>query len=124
VTHGLLFRNSSRTRPGVQILYLSLCSDQGTNITVHQQRLEMRLPIEDPFEAWGVSLGIYETRDGSGWERAARDLVKEIESLWPGEVLFRGDRGQVIPMPKELQPGDASAPMPSSGDLRSKGGQD
>jgi hypothetical protein len=51
----------------------------------------------------GVSLGIYEVRDGSNWTHDARKLIAELETRWPGKVQFKDGRGRIVPMPDELR---------------------
>jgi hypothetical protein len=100
--NNLSFRNSNLDRPGtVQVLGLSLCNEGGLNIHAIQQHWERAgnsVPEKD-----GVSLNIYEVRDGSNWTHDARKLIAELETRWPGKVQFKDGRGRIIPMPDELR---------------------
>jgi hypothetical protein len=85
--HNLLFRSSSQSKPGVvEMLYLSLCNEQGVNVRVSDQRWASRNYA--PFGKGGTDLGVYELQANSGWERIAQGLVSELDSTWPGRVRF------------------------------------
>jgi hypothetical protein len=85
--HDLSFRNSSQSKPGiVEILYLSLCNDQGVNVRVSDQRWASRNYA--PLVRGGTNLIVYELRADSGWERIAQGLISELDSTWPGRVRF------------------------------------
>jgi len=97
----LSFRNSNRDHPGtVRVLGLSLCNDRGLNIHAIEQHWE-RSGNSVPKD--GVSLGIFELRDGSNWKHAARALIAELEARWPGKVQFKDKLGRIVPMPDELR---------------------
>jgi hypothetical protein len=64
----------------------------------HWERSGNSVPEKD-----GVSLGIYELREGSNWTHAARALIAELEAHWPGKVQFKDGRGRIILEPYELR---------------------
>lgn len=102
--HGLSFRDSSRMSPGVvQVLGLSLCNERGVNIVALEQiwHQTVSVPAKD-----GVTLGIYELHEGSGWQRLARDFIARLQSTWPQRLQFKDLSGHFIPMPQELQGAD------------------
>lgn len=115
-THGLSLRNSSRDQPGVvRVLALSLCTDQGTNIEVIDQRWASKgfVPLID---GRGVPIAVYEQHENASWQPLTRDLLAQFESRWPGMIEFRDGQGHAIPMPKELQggsPNSTDAPRPA-----------
>jgi hypothetical protein len=85
--HDLSFRNSSQSKPGiVEMLYLSLCTDQGVNVRVSDQRWASRNYA--PLVKGGTHLTVYELRADSGWERIAQGLISELDATWPGRVRF------------------------------------
>jgi hypothetical protein len=98
----LSFRNSNHDEPGtVRVLGLSLCNEHGLNIHAleqHWERSGNSVPEKD-----GVSLGIYELREGSNWTHAARALIAELDAHWPGKVQFKDGGGRIIPEPDELR---------------------
>jgi hypothetical protein len=98
----LSFRDSSQTRPAVSVLALSLCDDRGTNISVNEQHWAFG-EFASPISGRGIGILFYEVRVGSGWEVVARDLVSDIESIWPGRIQFRDGNGRIIPKPEELR---------------------
>jgi hypothetical protein len=110
VKRELSFRDSSQTRPDVvSVLTLSLCDDRGTNILVNEQRWALR-DFAPPIAGRGVGITIYEVRVNSGWESIARDLVSDLEAIWPGKVQFRDGNNRIIPMPKGLHGSRPSSP--------------
>jgi hypothetical protein len=100
--HALSFRNSSRTDPGVvHVLGLSLCNENGVNISAIDQRWVPR-NLEPIVPGRGVGVGVYELRENSGWRAHARDLVAVLEAAWPGKVTFRDKDGRLMPKPTDL----------------------
>ena len=84
-THNLSFRNTSKSHPGVaEMLYLSLCNEQGVNVSVIDQRWASR--DYAPLVKGGIHLTVYELRAGSGWAQLAQGLLSELELTWPGQV--------------------------------------
>jgi hypothetical protein len=101
-THALSFRNSSRTDPGVvHVLGLSLCNENGVNISAIDQRWAPR-NFEPIVPGRGIGVGVYELRENSGWKERARELVAVLEAAWPGQVTFRDAGGRVVPKPADL----------------------
>jgi hypothetical protein len=83
----------------VHVLYLSLCSESGVVVFALQQHWMVRdVPDEPP----GISVGVYETKEGSGWRTPARALVAALEERWPGKVTFSDERDRTIPRPAAL----------------------
>ena len=102
-TQGLSFRNTSESRPNVvEILGLSLCSEQGVNIETIEQRWDGRINAPLVTDR-SVGIGVYEVVEDSNWKRLAQDFITQLETAWPGKVEFRDERGRVIPMPEELR---------------------
>jgi len=102
--HHLSFRNSSHASPGVvDMLDLSLCNERGLNIhSLEQVWHQKNVSVPDKR---GVSLGVYELRDGSDWRSEARELIARLEAVWPGRIQFKDNLGRDIPMPEELRSG-------------------
>jgi hypothetical protein len=102
VSHGMLFRNSSSSRPQVKVLGLSACTEQVV-ITVVDQRWASRnyAPL---MAGRGVPVGIYDLTEGSAWRPLARELVAELDSQWPGRVQFRDGGGRLVPRPASQMP--------------------
>jgi hypothetical protein len=101
-SHGMLFRNSSSSRPHVKVLGLSACTEQVV-INVMDQRWASRnyAPL---MPGRGVPVGIYDLTEGNAWRPLARELVDELGSQWPGKVRFRDGGGRFIPSPASLMP--------------------
>jgi hypothetical protein len=102
--HGMSIRNSSLNRADVRILALSLCTEQGTNINVIDQRWASR---DFASLLGGTPITVYELRENSGWQKLAADLLVEIRAAFPEKLEFRGGDGRVIPTPAELENGRA-----------------
>jgi hypothetical protein len=102
--HGMSVTNSSSDRTDVRVLHLSLCTEQGTNIEVIDQRWASR-DFASLFG--GAPIIVYELRENSGWQRLAADLLLEIRAAFPEKLEFRGGDGRVIPTPPELENGRA-----------------
>jgi hypothetical protein len=112
VAHGLSFRNSSREHPNVfRDLSLSLCTEQGTNITARDPRWANK--NFESIYGWGTHVGVYELRENSGWQPFAADLLAEIEAAFPGSVKFRDGRSQMIATPEELLGGHVGRGAPT-----------
>jgi hypothetical protein len=103
--HGMSIRNSSRNQTSVRILALSLCTEQGTNIEVLDQRWAHK-DFASLF-GWGTPIRVYELRENSGWQKLAADLLADIGATFPGKVEFRDGMSRVIPTPPELENGRA-----------------
>lgn len=102
----LSFRNSSgRRSDAVELLYLSLCNDLGTNVKVGEQRWADH-NFENLMKGWGVGVIVYEQQDGSDWTAVTRNLVRALETVWPGKVRFRDSMGRLTPPPAEMMEGD------------------
>lgn len=101
VSHGMLFRNSSSSRPQVEVLGLSACTEQVV-IAVIDQRWASRNYA--PLMPGGMPVRIYDLTDGDAWRPFARELVAELDSRWPGKVRFRDGGGRLIPPPGSLMP--------------------
>jgi hypothetical protein len=100
--HGMSTRNSSLNRSGVRVLSLSLCTERGTNIELHDQRWAHKDFAS--LYGWGAPIiMVYELRESSGWQKLAADLLVEVGAAFPGKVQFRDGQGRrVIPTPPEL----------------------
>jgi hypothetical protein len=104
--NALSLRDSSKpTSDVVRVLALSLCNETGVNIEIREQRWASH-NFEPLIQGRGVSVGVYELREGSGWEDIARDLVGRLEATWPGQLRFRDSLGRTVPIPKKLEPAD------------------
>jgi hypothetical protein len=100
--HGLSLRNTSKSHPDVvQMLYVSLCNEQGVNINLIDQRWASR--GYKPLVGNGVPVSVYELRPGSGWQSLTRGLIGVLEATWPGQVKFKDERGRTIPIPDHLR---------------------
>jgi hypothetical protein len=101
-SHGMLFRDSSSSRPQVKVLGLSACTEQVV-IDVIDQRWASRnyAPL---LAGRGVPVWIYDLADGNEWRPLARELVAALDSQWPGKVRFRDGGGRLIPPPAALMP--------------------
>src|SRR5687768_5789164 len=97
---GLSFRNLSRDTPGVvHVLHLSLCSGSGVIMMANEQHwLVGDVPAEPP----EIAIGVYESKEGSGWRIPARALVAALEERWPGKITFSDERGRTVSKPAEL----------------------
>jgi hypothetical protein len=102
-THGMSFRNSNESDPGVvEALGLSVCTEQGVAISANEQRWT---PSIDPStRGGGVSIAVYDPGDGTAWPSLTRDFAATLESQWHGKVRFRSSDGRVIPIDEALGP--------------------
>jgi hypothetical protein len=101
----LSFRKSRKQKPGeFDILFLSLCNEQGLNIEAHDQRWASK--NFKPLNGRGIAIPVYEVRQGSGWQEATRELVANLEMKWPGRVQFLDGGGRITAPPNELQTAD------------------
>jgi len=101
-THELSFRKSSRSEmPDARSLYLNLRNERGTTISV-AERYWHDSTYARPRADRGVSIPIYALYAGSDWQELAKDLIADLETMWPGRVRFRGRDGRIIPKPLAL----------------------
>src|SRR6266571_157136 len=101
--HGLSFRNLIRPdSPAARFLYLSLCNERGTSISVVEQYWH-NSTYARPSADRGISIPVYEVYEGSDWQELAGDLIAELEATWPGRVRFRDPRGRIVPKPAGLE---------------------
>jgi hypothetical protein len=108
--HALSFRDQSHEQPGtVQVLGLSLCNEAGIAVTSHEQRWASQ-KIRTLGVNGGVFVGVYETREHSGWQAPAREIIDQMEAAWPGKLSFQDGGGHTIPKPEQLR--NVSAPNP------------
>lgn len=99
--HGLAFRNDSEVRPGVvRTLYLSLCNS-GVTVATAEQRWAAN-GYKNLAKGRGVGIAFYQVQENADWQSLARGIVAVLNQQWPGQVQFRGKRGQVVPMPDEI----------------------
>jgi hypothetical protein len=93
------FRDLSQSQaPKVDILYLSLCTEDGPLISIDEQRWPVgHLPPSNR----GVAVAIYDPRGGHDWTSLARDLVAALDGRWSGKVRFRDHDGRLVPAPYE-----------------------
>jgi hypothetical protein len=97
------FRNLSDSQPAVKILGLSVCSQEGLVITADELRWASR-NYAPAMDGRGVPVGVFDLKDGAGWQPLARELVAVLDSEWQGKVRFRGRDGRLMPRPAELIP--------------------
>ena len=95
-SHGMSFRDSSDGRPGVKILGLSACTEQGLVITAHEQRWAPR-NYAPAIAGRGVPVTVFDLTGGNTWLPLARELVAALDIQWPGKVRFHGSDGRLIP---------------------------
>ena len=101
--HNLALKNSSQDQPGVvRILYLDLCTRQGTNISVNDQRWASK-SYAAILRGHGTMIGVYAVHENPEWKQLARDFIADLQSEWPDKVRFLDGTSHVIPMPKELE---------------------
>jgi hypothetical protein len=101
--HGMSFRNASEDRPGVKILGLSACSEQGLVITAFELLWASR-NYAPPAAGMGVPIGVFDLNDGIGWQPLAQELVGALDSAWQGKVRFRDGSGRFVPGSTALGP--------------------
>ncbi len=101
--HGMSFRNASEDRPGVKILGLSVCSEQGLVITADELLWASRT-YAPPAAGMGVPIGVFDLNDGIGWRPLAQELVGALDSAWQGKVRFRDGSGRFVPDSTALGP--------------------
>jgi hypothetical protein len=92
VQYELSLRDTSRRMPNLSDGYhVSLCNDRGMNILMSHHASPGWSPQRGQR---GIGISIYETKEGSGWEKVASDLVGTIESNWGGNIALHrsGDR--------------------------------
>jgi hypothetical protein len=100
--HGLSFKNSSQDRPNAfRDLELSLCTDQGADIVARDPRWASK--NFESIYGRGTFIAVYELRGNSGWQHLAADFLADVEAVWPGKVVFRNGKGQIIPRPEGLR---------------------
>ncbi|KJC55365.1 hypothetical protein UP10_39210 [Bradyrhizobium sp. LTSPM299] len=103
ISRGLSFRNSSESRPEVEVLSLSACTEQGVLISV-QEQYWASLGYAALKGDRGIAIGVYDLSEGTGWQALARDLVGMLDTEWHGKVRFRDPSGRLVPIPPELLP--------------------
>jgi len=112
-SHGMSFRNSNDSKPSVEILGLSACSEEGLVITANEFRWASR-SYAPPMAGWGVPIGVFDLNDGIGWQPVAQELVAALASEWPGKVRFRDGNGRFVPGFGVVVPQANSAPRSPS----------
>jgi len=99
--HSLSVRISGTTdSKALKSLYLSLCSEAGTNIDISEQRWASRNFA--PLFPKGTPISIYEPNENPDTWPLARAFVKDIESAWPGKLKFLDPVGRLTSPPPEL----------------------
>jgi hypothetical protein len=108
-SHGMSFRNLSKSESSVKILSLSECTASGIVISTNEQRWAHQ-NFAPPLLGYGVSIGVFDPNYDSYWLALAQELVAKLETEWAGKVRFRGGNGRIVPKPPQLMPQKPSSP--------------
>ena len=87
---GLTFYDGSRRYDAMNLLYLSMCNDQGTRVFSTEQHYRTG-PEWDWTPDDGVSVPVYGVDNSSDWRLIADALHRKLDATWPGKVM-RTDR--------------------------------
>lgn len=100
---GLSFRDSSEIRPGVlNLLYFSICSENGFQVRVNEQRWVRGAEIEVPESAdRSVNVFVRAADDAGAWREVAEVLLVNFEEMWGDRVRFRDQDGNFVPRPDD-----------------------
>jgi hypothetical protein len=94
------YRDTSETRPGVvNLLYLSICGENGLKVSVNEQRWKIRSEQEVPGSQRDVNVFIRAADDNDEWREVAEELLMSFEQLWGERVRFRDGSSNLIPRP-------------------------
>lgn len=100
---GLSYRDTSETRPGVvNLLYLSMCRDNGLQVTVNEQRWVRPPEVDVPGSDQGVYVFVRAADDNQEWRTVTEELLEGFDRLWGEDVRFRDGSGYFVPRPVDL----------------------
>jgi hypothetical protein len=107
--HRMSFRNLSKEQAAAfSILSLSACTEEGIIIMASEQRWASQKYLS-LMSGRGVSIEVFDLRDGPGWQLFAHDLVAALELRWLGKVRFRDGLGHLVSGDTVMPPDVGSA---------------
>ena len=100
---GLSYWDASETRPGVvNLLYLSMCRDNGLQVSVNEQRWVRRSQVDVPGSDGGVYVFVRAADEDQEWRTVTKELLESFDGLWGEDVRFRDGSGYFVPRPVEF----------------------
>lgn len=100
--HSLSFRSDEQIRHGVLTWRsLNLCNEAGVNINAVDR--PWLAQINSPLADRGIQFDIYELEPGSDWKTLSRDLISQIDTIWPQKTTFRGPDGRPMSVEDALK---------------------
>ena len=93
--HALSIRGDEQVRNGRSTWRtVDLCNEAGISINVYDEPWLAR--VHSPRADNGMTLSIYSLKPDTDWKPLARDVLSEIETIWPRRTTFRGPSGQIL----------------------------
>ncbi|MFL6811841.1 MAG: hypothetical protein ACJ8FD_22810, partial [Bradyrhizobium canariense] len=59
--------------------------------------------VHSPRAENGMTLSIYSLKPDTDWKPLARDVLSEIETIWPRRTTFRGPSDQILSFEDAMQ---------------------
>ncbi len=89
--HRMSFWDDSSGSPGADIMMLSLCNEEGTNVEVNEQRWANLVESYS-----GVYIMLYRMAPDARFSGIARDFMQSLAANWPGKISIQSSEGKLV----------------------------